>query len=143
MTIWEALLSTKAGSQCRKPVSDALIAGLEAVAKKEGCAPDEAILLLLTRGLEHYHQAARDQRGWEALSDREKQTAALVCRGMTNRQIAATLVISPETVKTHLRHVFRKFGICSRRELRSKLRGWDLSQWCGEEVMGHESSVER
>jgi DNA-binding CsgD family transcriptional regulator len=54
-----------------------------------------------------------------------------VCTGLTGRQAAARLVVSPETVKTHMRHILRKFGLCSRRELRALLEEWDLTVWMG------------
>lgn len=44
------------------------------------------------------------------LSDRETQILRLVAQGWTNRQIGASLYISPDTVKTHLVHAFLKLG---------------------------------
>ena len=40
--------------------------------------------------------------------------ARLVAAGMTNRQIAETLVLSERTVATHLDHIFSKLGVSSR-----------------------------
>ncbi|MBE3117956.1 MAG: helix-turn-helix transcriptional regulator [Candidatus Atribacteria bacterium] len=40
---------------------------------------------------------------WQSLSPREQEVTALACRGYTNRQIAARLGVSAETVKTHVR----------------------------------------
>ncbi|MFF7845799.1 MULTISPECIES: helix-turn-helix transcriptional regulator [Streptomyces] len=48
------------------------------------------------------------------LSRRERQVAALVAEGMTNRQIAAQLVLSPRTVDGHMDSIMTKLG-CSRR----------------------------
>ncbi|WP_353898404.1 AAA family ATPase [Micromonospora harpali] len=48
------------------------------------------------------------------LSDREWQIAELVAAGRTNRQIAATLLLSAKTVETHLTRIFGKLGITSR-----------------------------
>ena len=52
-----------------------------------------------------------------------------MCTGLTGRQIAARLVLSPETVKTHVRHILRKFNLSSRRELGRLLADWDLTPW--------------
>ena len=48
----------------------------------------------------------------------EKETAVLVelCHGHTNKQIAARLWLSEQTVKFHLRNIYRKLGIKSRTE---------------------------
>lgn len=48
------------------------------------------------------------------LSGREIEILRLVRSGLTNRDIAATLVLSPATVRTHLEHVFRKLGVHTR-----------------------------
>ncbi|MFI5778778.1 LuxR family transcriptional regulator [Nocardia sp. NPDC051570] len=58
-----------------------------------------------------------------SLSQREKDVAALVERGMTNRQIANQLGISPHTVNFHLRKIFRKLSISTRSELSSLVAG--------------------
>jgi DNA-binding CsgD family transcriptional regulator len=43
--------------------------------------------------------------------------ARLVAEGLTNREAAERLFVSPHTVNSHLRHVFAKLGINSRVEL--------------------------
>jgi RNA polymerase sigma factor (sigma-70 family) len=50
----------------------------------------------------------------DALTDRERQVLSLVVRGMTNKQIAASLTISTNTVKRHLRSIFQKLGTNTR-----------------------------
>jgi DNA-binding CsgD family transcriptional regulator len=66
-------------------------------------------------------RAAR--RGPAALSAAERRTARLAAEGMTNRQIAETLVVSEKTVESQLRAAFRKLGIDSRRELSAAIGG--------------------
>jgi len=48
------------------------------------------------------------------LTEREKQILRLVCDGMTNAEIASQLGISPETVKSELKRMFRKIDVRNR-----------------------------
>jgi DNA-binding CsgD family transcriptional regulator len=56
-----------------------------------------------------------------ALTRRERETAVLAGRGMSDADIAATLVLSVRTVESHLASAYRKLGINSRRDLRYAL----------------------
>jgi DNA-binding NarL/FixJ family response regulator len=51
-------------------------------------------------------------------TDRESDVVALVAKGMTNREVAEELYVSEKAVEYHLRNIFGKLGIRSRRELR-------------------------
>jgi ATP/maltotriose-dependent transcriptional regulator MalT len=59
------------------------------------------------------------------LTRAERDVARLVGGGMTNRQVAETLFISPHTVDSHLRHIFAKLGINRRVELVRLIARWD------------------
>jgi DNA-binding CsgD family transcriptional regulator/tetratricopeptide (TPR) repeat protein len=51
------------------------------------------------------------------LSRREEEVAALVASGLTNREIASRLVISPKTASTHVEHILTKLGASRRAEI--------------------------
>jgi predicted ATPase/DNA-binding CsgD family transcriptional regulator len=71
-----------------------------------------------------YAQRTRGERrrptvGWESLTPTERDVARLVAEGATNPEIARKLLMSVNTAKTHLAHIFTKLDIDSRAELAS------------------------
>ena len=54
------------------------------------------------------------QGDWSVLTGRQREIVGWAGRGMSNKQIARKLRISPETVKTHLQHAFQRGGVHSR-----------------------------
>ncbi|TCO52461.1 helix-turn-helix transcriptional regulator [Actinocrispum wychmicini] len=69
----------------------------------------------IRRGPRVAHRKA--SHGWESLTPTESTIAALVVSGMTNRQIAARLFLSPRTVGTHVSHILTKLGVGSRTDI--------------------------
>jgi DNA-binding CsgD family transcriptional regulator len=70
----------------------------------------------------------RPEQGWDALTQMERRVALLIADGHTNRSAAEELVLSPSTINTHLRAVFRKLDVHSRVQLANLvLRGNDPS----------------
>jgi DNA-binding CsgD family transcriptional regulator/tetratricopeptide (TPR) repeat protein len=58
---------------------------------------------------------------WHPLSEREFEVAELVAAGLTNRQIAEQLVVSPKTISAHITHILTKLGAGRRAE---------IAAWC-------------
>jgi DNA-binding CsgD family transcriptional regulator len=56
------------------------------------------------------------------LTAREREVASLAARGLTNREIADNLYLSPRTVENHLQRIYDKLGVSSRDELNAALR---------------------
>jgi DNA-binding NarL/FixJ family response regulator len=59
----------------------------------------------------------RDPTAVNELTPQEIQVVGLVRRGLSNRDVAAHLFLSPRTIDFHLRNVFTKLGLTSRAEL--------------------------
>ena len=80
-----------------------------------------ADVVLVARDLEDSPPSAQDDDGAAAqpraaLTNREREILALLADGLGNKQIAARLGISTNTVKTHLELLFEKIGVSSRAE---------------------------
>ncbi|MCR2809097.1 helix-turn-helix transcriptional regulator [Microbacterium sp. zg.B185] len=64
------------------------------------------------------HPRARSSRPGVVLTEHELHIARLVATGATSREVAETLFLSPRTIEAHLRTIFRKLGVTSRRQLK-------------------------
>ena len=60
--------------------------------------------------------AKEEAREVTLLSQREMEVVALVARGLTNREIAAKLIISQNTARNHVSHILDKLGLTRRSE---------------------------
>jgi DNA-binding NarL/FixJ family response regulator len=61
----------------------------------------------------------------QLLSPRELEVLGLLARGCRNRDIADALVVSPSTVKVHVRHIFEKLGVRTRSQAVARLQALD------------------
>jgi DNA-binding CsgD family transcriptional regulator len=68
-------------------------------------------------------RARTRHRGTAALTPQEREIASLAASGLTNKQIAARLHLSPRTVSGHLYRIFPKLGVPTRAALRDALSG--------------------
>jgi DNA-binding NarL/FixJ family response regulator len=69
----------------------------------------------------HVHRRTRpgeaDAVGVETLTEREREVARLVVDRRTNAEIAEALFLSPKTIETHMRNMFRKLDVSSRADV--------------------------
>jgi predicted ATPase/class 3 adenylate cyclase/DNA-binding CsgD family transcriptional regulator len=62
-------------------------------------------------------ERGRPPTGWGSLTPTELDVVRLVAEGISNKDIATRLFVSPRTVQSHLRHVYNKLGLTSRVQL--------------------------
>jgi DNA-binding NarL/FixJ family response regulator len=133
MSIWRQILRflgyKRASERISFPADVGLIRSLQDLAEQQQRPETEMAAELLQQALTQREVAIENLQYWHALSEREQQVTALICLGYTNPQIAARLVISPETAKTHVRNVLYKFNQRSKADLRRALADWDFSAW--------------
>ena len=70
------------------------------------------------------------KRSFEGLTLREREVAALIARGKSNREIADALVVVPRTVETHVSSILSKLGFTSRAQ---------IAVWAAEKGLAHET----
>jgi RNA polymerase sigma factor (sigma-70 family) len=106
-----------------------LSAQLRRAARASLQSPKSLAVDLLKRGLDKEAHRRQVQAVLDTLTPREQEVARLTARGYTNRQIAESLVVSPETVKTHVLHIREKLGVRSKADLRLLLLDLRIRWW--------------
>jgi DNA-binding NarL/FixJ family response regulator len=115
--VYGALKAGASGFLLKATPPDRLVAGIETVAAGEALlAPS------LTRKLIEQHvRGPAPVEGVPAalagLTDREREVFVLIARGLGNDEIAAALVVSESTVKTHVNRILAKLGLRTRVQL--------------------------
>jgi predicted ATPase/DNA-binding CsgD family transcriptional regulator len=70
------------------------------------------------------HQTARPVSDTQPLSRREREITVLIARGLTNRAIAAQLVVAERTAETHVSNILEKLGL----ETRAQIAVWAVAR---------------
>ena len=97
------------------PLQD-LLAALRAVTSGETWIPARMLGTLLTHLSRRRQETSEALRRVSHLTRREKEVLALLAEGAGNDHIAQTLVISPQTARTHIQNLLGKLGVHSRLE---------------------------
>jgi DNA-binding CsgD family transcriptional regulator len=102
---------------------------LEELATSQGESVSVLVSELLYTVINENSAQVKIDRKWQTLTHREQQVAALTCLGYTNNEIASQLVISVNTVRSHMRNLLGKYHVSSKADLRLILAGWDFQDW--------------
>jgi DNA-binding NarL/FixJ family response regulator len=105
------------GNDNRGYVADLMNSGVEGYLTKDK-SPSlivETVLALAQGETRWFAQAEPSQLRSDELTDREREVLCLMGSGKSNTEIAETLVVSDNTVRTHLSRIYRKLGVHSGR----------------------------
>jgi DNA-binding NarL/FixJ family response regulator len=131
--VYDALRAGASGFMLKDAPPEELLAAVEVVARG-----DALIAPAVTRGvIEEFVRgspAAAPAPGLDELTPRERDVLELLARGLTNAEIADTLVLSEGTVKTHVAHVLSKLS------LRDRVQAVILAYEAGIVVRGRSSA---
>lgn len=111
--VFEALRSGASGFLLKDTRPEDLLSAVHAVAAGEGHL-DPAVTASVLTHFRAQRAPAADPGRLDALTAREREVLLLVARGLSNAEVAAALVVSPGTVKTHVASVLAKLGVRDR-----------------------------
>ena len=78
---------------------------------------DEVFAYALDEGPREHQDATPTDPDEQLLTPREREIATLVAEGLTNRQIASRLTISPRTAEGHVERILTKLGFTTRTQI--------------------------
>jgi DNA-binding NarL/FixJ family response regulator len=111
--VYEALRAGAAGFMLKATPADRLVDAIDVVAAGEALlAPSLTQRLIAEHVRRPPPTGVPDQLN--ELTEREREVLTLVARGLSNDEIASTLVVSLATVKTHVNRILTKLGLRSR-----------------------------
>jgi DNA-binding NarL/FixJ family response regulator len=113
--VYEALRAGASGFLLKDVPPEQLVAGIRVVAEGEALlAPSITKRLIQEFAAAAPSTPAAPPAGLDELTERELEVFKLMARGLSNAEIAAELVVSETTVKTHVARVLMKLGLRDR-----------------------------
>lgn len=112
--VYEALKAGAAGFMLKTSPPDRLAQAVEVVAAGEALLAPSLTRRLIVEHIRRPPPAAGVPEPLRELTARERDVLVLVARGLTNDELAAELVVSVATVKTHVNRILAKLGLRSR-----------------------------
>jgi DNA-binding NarL/FixJ family response regulator len=109
-----ALRAGAAGFLLKNATPEDLVAAVRSVAAGDGVLDPKVVGRVMSGFAAAPSRAPVGEHLTEPLTEREKDVLRLVCRGMTNAEIAAELGVGEATAKTHVSSVLAKLGVRDR-----------------------------
>ena len=112
--IYDALGAGASGFLLKDVPAEQLIEGIRVVAAGEALLAPSVTRRLIEDFSRARPARAEDPAGLDELTPREREVLELIARGLSNAEIAETLVVGETTVKTHVARVLMKLGLRDR-----------------------------
>ncbi len=112
--IFGALSAGASGFLLKRTRPEELIAAIHTVAAGDSLLSPSVTRTVIQRVAGQPAPDAAEEARLDELTARERDVLELIARGLSNGEIAATLVIEESTVKTHVRHILRKLRLRDR-----------------------------
>ncbi|MFH9864402.1 response regulator [Streptomyces sp. NPDC017202] len=116
--VYEALRAGASGFLLKDAAPPELINAVRTVARGESLLAPAVTRTLIGRHAEHLRPATApaspERERLKALTSREHEVLLLISKGLSNAEIAAAMVISPETVKTYVSRILTKLDLRDR-----------------------------
>jgi RNA polymerase sigma factor (sigma-70 family) len=108
--VFGALRAGASGFLLKRTPAEGLVDAIRIVAEGEALLTPEATRRLVADFAKQNHAPAEARDAMDWLTPREREVLVLIARGLTNREIATSLNVSLETIKTHVKRIFTKIG---------------------------------
>lgn len=112
--VYEALRAGAAGFMLKATPADRLVDAIDIVAAGEALLAPSLTQRLIAEHVRRPPPSTGVPEKLRELTEREQEVLLFLARGLSNDEIAATLVVSLATVKTHVNRILTKLGIRSR-----------------------------
>lgn len=112
--VYEALRAGASGFLHRDAPAHELIHAVHVVAQGDSLVAPSVLRRLIADFAQQHHAARANPAVLDELTPREREVLMLIARGLSNTEISETLVVAPQTTKTHVGCILRKLNLRDR-----------------------------
>ncbi|HCT77471.1 MAG TPA: DNA-binding response regulator [Micromonosporaceae bacterium] len=112
--IFGALRAGASGFLLKRTRPEELIAAVHTIASGDSLLSPSVTRRVIDRMAQQPTPDLADQSKLDELTPREREVLELVTRGMSNREIAAVLIVEESTIRTHVKRILMKLGLRDR-----------------------------
>ena len=112
--VYEALRAGASGFLLKDAPADELVHAVRVVAAGDALVAPTVLRRLIADFVREPRTGKTEPVALDVLTPREREVLTLVARGLSNAEISATLVVAPQTTKTHISRILRKLHLRDR-----------------------------